>query len=132
MIELGKTYKDGLGRDVRIICVDSKNGEFPIVGLVSLEDGQEFTSSFQKDGRYAYTKSANDLILPEDFTKFEIDEPVMVRNDDNGSWRRRYFAGVDGHGNPRTYGVGKTKWSSKGDYTVWLQCRRPTKEELES
>ena len=131
MIELGKTYKDGLGRDVRIICVDSKNGEFPIVGLVSLEDGQEFTSSFQKDGRYAYTKSANDLILPEDFTKFAIDEPVMVRDIDYQEWRQENFAGVDSYGRAIAWTKG-TKWASDGKTEHWKQCRRPTKEELES
>ena len=127
MIELGKTYPDGDGDMWRVICVD-KEGDYPVVAICG-----EAVSSFTVEGQCVRgAPSPNDLILPEDFTKFAIDEPVMVRNDYNGSWRRRYFAGVDGHGNPRTYGVGKTKWSSKGDYAVWLQCRRPTKEELES
>ena len=131
MIELNKVYKDRSGNDVRIICVDRQD-DTPIVGLLMMEDG-EYLACYTAGGQYIPDEpSANDLILPEDFRTFAIDEPVMVRNDDNGSWRRRYFAGVDGHGNPRTYRVGKTKWSSKGDYTVWLQCRRPTKEELES
>ena len=131
MIELNKTYKDGLGRDVRIICVDF-NDQHPIIGIVSGYLG-DFIACFTAEGRYLLEEpSANDLILPEDFTKFEIDEPVMVRDFDFQEWGRWHFAGVANNGKARTYVGGKTKWSSKGYFLSWKQCRRPTKEELES
>ena len=131
MIELNKTYKDGLGRDVRIICVDF-NDQQPIIGIVSGDFG-DLIACFTAEGRYVLEEpSANDLILPEDFTKFAIDEPVMVRDYDNQDWRRWHFAGVASNGKARAYVAGKTKWSSKGDFLSWKQCRRPTKEELES
>ena len=131
MIELNKTYKDGLGRDVRIICVDF-NDQQPIIGIVSGDFG-DFIACFTAEGRYILEEpSANDLILPEDFTKFAIDEPVMVRDYDNQDWMRWHFAGVANNGKARAYVDGKTKWSSQGYFLSWNQCRRPTKEELES
>ena len=131
MIELNKTYKDGLGRDVRIICVDF-NDQHPIIGIVSGDFG-DFIACFTADGRYVLEESsANYLILPEDFTKFAIDEPVMVRVNDSGYWVRRYFAGVTEQGKPTTYSNGQTKWTSETPRLVWKQCRRPTKKELES
>ena len=135
MIELGKTYKDGLGRDVRIICVDKKGGSSPnqpVIGLINCGTG-EYTAYYTAEGRYnPNDSSSNDLILPEDFTKFEIDEPVMVRISDTEYWVRRYFAGVNEQGKPTTYSNGQTKWTSEVSLSVWNQCRRPTQEELES
>ena len=130
MIELNKTYKDGLGRDVRIICVDF-NYQQPIIGIVSSDFG-DFIACFTAEGRYILEEpSANDLILPEDFRTFAIDEPVMVRDRDVGTWVTGNFAGVDFKGRALVWRCG-TKWHSEGETVSWNQCRRPTKEELES
>ena len=134
MIKLGETYKDKRGNDVRIICVD-KRGEFPIVGIASINPrGKEEVRTYTSEGSHlVYEDSTNDLILPEDFTKFEIDEPVMVRDTDEQMWLRRYFARVRG-GKPCVFCGGATSWSidRPSDILPWSQCRRPTKEELES
>ena len=134
MIKLGETYKDKCGNDVRIICVD-KRGEFPIVGIVSSNHcGEEGIKTYTSEGTYCVNAGSDyDLILPEDFTKFEIDEPVMVRDTDEQMWLRRYFARVRG-GKPCVFCGGATSWSidRPSDILPWSQCRRPTKEELES
>ena len=130
MIELGKTYKDGLGRDVRIICVDRKDVSYRIIGLFMGKES-EITSFYSKDGKSSVCRSEYDLILPEDFRTFAIDEPVMVRYSDDEPWERENFAGVDEDGNATAWYWG-TKWASKGKREAWSQCRRPTKEELES
>ena len=130
MIELNKTYKDGLGRDVRIICVDRQD-DTPIVGLIMMEDW-EYLACYTAGGQYILEEpSANDLILPEDFRTFAIDEPVMVRDRDVGAWVTGNFAGVDFKGRALVWRCG-TKWHSEGETVSWNQCRRPTKEELES
>ena len=132
MIKLGETYKDKSGNDVRIICVD-KRGEFPIVGIVSINPrGKEEVMSYTSEGSYlVYEGSPHDLILPEDYSTYKVDEPVMVRDHDEGEWKRRYFAGVRG-GKPCVFCGGATSWSvgSPDHMLVWNQCRRPTKEEL--
>ena len=132
MIKLGETYKDKSGNDVRIICVD-KRGEFPIVGIVSINPrGKEEVMSYTSEGSYlVYEGSPHDLIIPEDYSTYVIDEPVMVRDTDEEMWLRRYFAGVKDD-KPCTWCNGATSWSvdSPEDMLAREQCRRPTKEEL--
>ena len=132
MIKLGETYKDKSGNDVRIICVD-KRGEFPIVGIASINPrGKEEVKTYTSEGSYlVYGNSPNDLILPEDYSTYKIDEPVMVWDHDEEGWLRRYFAGVKAD-KPCAWNDGATSWSvdSPDHMLVWNQCRRPTKEEL--
>ena len=67
-----------------------------------------------------------------EWDEFIIDEPVMVKNRDNEPWLRRYFAGVDfEHGHPTAWMNGKTSWTAESR-SPWIQCRKPTQEELES
>ena len=130
MIELNKVYKDRRGNDVRIICVDRQD-DSPIVGLLMMEDG-EYLACYTAGGQYIPDEpSANDLILPEDYSSYKIDEPVMVRDNDGAEWLRRYFAGVKAD-KPCAWDNGATSWSvgSSEDMLAWDQCRRPTKEEL--
>ena len=132
MIKLGETYKDKFGNDVRIICVD-KRGECPIVGIVSSNPcGKEEIKVYTSEGTHWLKEgSGYDLILPEDYSTYVIDEPVMVRDHDKEEWLRRYFAGVKAD-KPRAWNCGTTSWSvgSPDNTLAWNQCRRPTKEEL--
>ena len=48
------------------------------------------------------------------YEDFKIDEPVMVKLFEGKVWEKRYFAGVDQGGRPRTWSDGKTKWSARG------------------
>ena len=132
MIELGKTYQDKSGNSVRIICVDRKGGApFSVIGLCN-ECGMEDIKSYTAEGtRHRVSGSGYDLILPEDYSTYVIDEPVMVRDTDEELWLRRYFAGVRG-GRPCVFCGGATSWSMDrpSDILPWSQCRRPTKEEL--
>lgn len=129
MIELGKTYPDKSGNQVRIICVDRQD-DTPIVGLLMMED-VEYLACYTAGGQYIPDEpSANDLILPEDYSSYKIDEPVMVRDHGEGDWLPRYFAGMRG-GKPYTWNLGATSWSNaKRSPVLWNQCRRPTAEEL--
>ena len=132
MIKLGETYKDKCGNDVRIICVD-KRGNLPIVGIVSTEGcDKDYVETYTFEGKYLlYEDSDYDLILPEDFRTYKIDEPVMVRDSDEEGWLRRYFAGVKDD-TPCAWTDGATSWSVgfSDDLLAWNQCRRPTPEEL--
>ena len=132
MIKLGETYKDKCGNDVRIICVD-KRGNLPIVGIVSSNHfGEEEVKSYTPEGTYWVKEGSDyDLIIPEDYSTYVIDEPVMVWDTDEEMWLRRYFAGVKDD-KPCAWVGGTTSWTSDDpkNITLWNQCRRPTKEEL--
>lgn len=55
-----------------------------------------------------------------DWSKVPIDTPILVRDEDNDEWSRRYFAGVC-HGRVYGWDDGKTSWSvsSKEECTYW-------------
>ena len=130
MIKLGETYKNKCGNDVRIICVD-KRGGLPIVGIVSSNHCDKVMTYTTGGTSWVREGSDYDLIIPEDFSMFEVDEPVMVRDIYGEMWLRRYFAGVKDD-KPCTWCNGATSWSVdySEDMLAWEQCRRPTKEEL--
>ena len=127
-IEMGKTYRLRDGRPARVICVDAK-GEQPVVALVPNIDG-EYTIRTSLVGEF-YTNQEHDLDLIEvgPYDDFKIDEPVMVRDDSENKWIRRYFAGVAPDGRATTWNVGATSWTTESR-TSWNFCRRPTPEEL--
>lgn len=126
MIKLGEIYKDKSGRDVRIICVDRKE-KYSVIGLINGDAIHCYTAK----GTYHGIPVKFDLVLPEDFSTYVIDEPVMVRDHDKEEWLRRYFAGVKAD-KPCAWDDGATSWSvgSPDHMLAWDQCRRPTKEEL--
>ena len=64
------------------------------------------------------------------YADFVIDEPVMIRDHDHQTWERRHFAGVNVDGKASAWNNGATKWATLYPPTNWLQCRRPTAEEL--
>ena len=132
MIELGKTYKDGNGNDARIVCTD-RAGDYPVIGLLRYATDHESIATYTATGMAnLVAESTFDLIIPEDYSTYKIDEPVMVRDHDNEVWLRRYFAGVKAD-KPCAWDNGATSWSvSSPDHMLaWEQCRRPTTEELE-
>ena len=125
MIELGKTYKDCYGTDMRIICVD-RGGYWSVVGLVDNDILRIYTA----EGKLNKSdESPYDLIIPEDYSTYKVDEPVMVRASEANEWKRMHFADVV-NGMPYAWVNGETSWTTNTAGN-WNQCRRPTTEELE-
>jgi hypothetical protein len=125
-IEMNKKYKTFDGQDVRIICVD-KGGKYPVVGIVG-ENIRTFTET-------GVSCLYDDLGLVEisPFADFKDGDPVMVRNIDSDNWNRRFFSHLDQSAKRNivhAYISGATKWASYGATAAWVQCRRPTAEEL--
>ena len=50
------------GREVRIICTDYKS-DYPIIGLVTIEENKELAYNFQKNGRYYFSEKESSLDL---------------------------------------------------------------------
>ena len=53
-----------------------------------------------------------------DQNKVPIDTKILVRNNENQNWNKRYFAEYD-HGIVRTWTGGKTSWSADGESFPW-------------
>lgn len=54
------------GREVRIICTDAKGdykSDYPIIGLVTIEENKELAYKFQKNGEYYLTNEESSLDL---------------------------------------------------------------------
>jgi len=74
-----EAYKNGAkiqtrdGHEVRIICTDAKDKDFPIIGLVTSCDGNEDVAYYTLEGKLCIPKStirAEDLVIVE-----EVEEP---------------------------------------------------------
>lgn len=132
-ISMDKKYKTRDGRPVRILCVDRKDREYPVVALVQEREDYESVQSFTGKGNFMihYDGDNYDLIEVLPYEDFKIDEPVMVRAGVDGHWYRRHFAGVDTYGSPMAWDCGVTSFTSGNSRAcAWHECRRPTPEEL--
>lgn len=126
-IKLDGKYRTKGGVKVRrVLCVDRNKEDFPVV--VEFENGDIYT--YPIDGRSSHTIWS--LVEVKPYEDFKIDDPVMVKATHENFWRKRHFAGVDSLGRPLAYKHGETSWTSTLEPMPWTECRKPTKEELES
>jgi len=112
--------------------VDRSNKKYPVMALVQEDNsGIEEPLSYTAEGFYRFNKIPHSLDLVEatEWDDFKVDEPVMVRGNENADWCKRYFAGISSAGWPMAWNEGYTSWLADGK-TAWGYCRRPTKEEL--
>lgn len=96
-IELGKTYINGNGNKVRIICVDRLDTEAnAVVGLVKSHDGTEKLQTYSLKGIcFCEYPNKNKNLASECHPAhdWEVDKPIWVRDGD-GEWVARHFARV--------------------------------------
>ena len=119
-LEAGKTYIDADGRKVRIICTDKTGVGAPCLGLVDF-DGQEAINSYEKDG----TGPTNCALVREcdPLEDLPVDAPVWVRDDPDGEWKPRHYAGYkDERGQYVAFMDGNTSHSSEYGLTVSWDC----------
>lgn len=67
---------------------------------------------------------------PVDWSKVAVDTPILVRDSEKESWRKRYFAKYE-NGMVCTWGYGATSWSARGtdDMGVWRMAKLAESEE---
>ena len=53
-----------------------------------------------------------------DWSKVEIDTPILVSDFENSGWLKRYFAKFE-NGKVYAWRDGRTSWSSNGNTDVW-------------
>ena len=60
---------------------------------------------------WKYAKLAEDKKKPEvDWSKVEVDTPILVKNTENEEWNKRYFARYE-NGTIYAWGDGRTSWT---------------------
>lgn len=124
-IKVGMTGKIG-DTEVEIVSEYEWN-HVPVFVAVSI-DGMHIWRVTRSGGCII----TNEKFIPKPpYADFKIDDPVMVKNNSDPSWFKRYFAGVDCYGCPLTFSDAGTSWTSNRTI-IWSQCRRPTEEELNS
>ena len=64
-----------------------------------------------------------------DWSKVEVDTPILVRDNDDGKWIRRYFATYDGEF-VYAWNGGCTSWSE--EYTTGWKCAKLAETEGET
>lgn len=123
-IEMGKKYKTGDGRAVRILCVDMNNA-YPVVAIVTEENGDEDTWGYTAEGQYNTfgPDEEEDLVEVTPFTDLKIDDLIWVKSP--GSWVPRHYAGNNGV-KVYAWNDGRTSHSapSKLSYNLWGEFSR--------
>jgi hypothetical protein len=109
-IKVGDVYQTKNGRTARIIATDKWGNDYPIVALVrDKNDDHETILAYTHDGRLACVHCDNnvDLVLPESYDDWEIDDPIWVWNDLSLVFQR-HFAGIGPDGKVRAWHDGRT------------------------
>lgn len=122
-IKVGDVYKNGDGKEVRIICIDRKDAEYKVLGLLC-DRGDEFIETYTEDGKYrsAFPPSNHDLILPwnqpkTDWTNVAVDTLIEVPI--GGVLVKRYFACSNGGVHLQYFAGGRTsKTANHNNETV--------------
>lgn len=66
---------------------------------------------------------------PVDWSKVPIDTPILVRDLENGRWRKRHFAKYEG-GKVYAFERGRTSWSQDEVFYSWEYAKLATDDEL--
>lgn len=67
---------------------------------------------------------------PVDWSKVAVDTPILVRDNANLEWTKRYFAKYE-NGSVFTWSDGTTSWSSEGHVTAWGLAKLPGRSSNE-
>ena len=63
-----------------------------------------------------------------DWSKVEVDTPILVRHTEDEKWCKRHFAKCDKYGLAYTWKSGRTSWTEE-DLSVWSHAKLPENEE---
>jgi hypothetical protein len=110
-IKVGDVYRTKNDRSVRIIATDRLGTDYPVIGLIKGTDDRENILSFTREGHSAGTNETlfnTDLILPECYDDWEIDDPIWVWDDNDPTPQPRHFAGVAPIGDVLAWHAGLT------------------------
>ena len=131
------TNKEKYGKEILdIACtgdrVAMRNSDNVIVGCRKLEC---LGCAFNTHGKFCndeIEKWANSEYVepPVDWSKVAVDTPILVRDCEEGIWKKRYFAKYEDN-MVYAWGLGATSWSAEGDsdITSWKFAKLADSEE---
>lgn len=127
-IDMNKKYRTRSGLPVRVLCVDRKDEDLPVIVLV-LENGEEYLAACTAEGEYLVSKEecSFDLVEVSEWDDFKQDDKVLV-SEDGKTWYKRYFNKVI-DGVPYAFDGGITSWTADAmhDYgcsSPWKYCKK--------
>lgn len=130
-IDMNKKYKTRSGLPVRIVCVDRKDEEMNVVGLIGVDADCELILTWDKNGSFLNSKNLDeyDLIEISPYEDFKVDDLCVVK-DYCGNHFFRYFA-KEMEGIAYCFQNGKTSVTGCNELlTQWPTCRKATPEEI--
>ena len=130
---MNKKWRTKDGRDARIVCVDLKREDYPILCLVTHENGIEDTLALTEDLSLYSDNREPFLIEVTPWDDIKIDDPVVCWDANSSVRYKRHFAGVSENGRPRAWDKGLTSFSADGDDAdkiFWGYCRPATEAEI--
>ena len=99
-----------------VLAFDKKRNEVCTCRNISCSICGFYTGADCADSRKEWLNSEYDE--PVDWSKVPVDTPILVRNNENQNWNKRYFAEYD-NGIVRTWTGGRTSWSAGGGSLAW-------------
>ena len=63
-----------------------------------------------------------------DWSKVKVDTPILVRDDENKGWNKRYFAKYE-DGKVYAWDCGCTSWNAEGHTSIWNFAKLAESEE---
>lgn len=122
LISMDKKYRTRDGRAVMLLMTTLKNAQYPVAGIVTLNDGQQTVMNFTDRGRRFSdgSETAIDLIEVTLFDDLKIDDPVVVTIGSQGSVGRVFhFAGTTEDRRPKVWAQGRTSLTVKNKVCDW-------------
>lgn len=65
-----------------------------------------------------------------DWSKVKVDTPILVKDNEEGGWRKRYFAGFK-YGKVCAWLGGATSWTANSNMNSWKYAKLAESEEQE-
>ena len=130
------TNKEKYGNKIIELAIDEgvlalKNGEPAPCAKIKCEDCDYGKSDSCGGSEYKFREWLNSEYVepPVDWSKVAVDTPILVRDCEEGIWRKRYFAKYE-NGIVYAWQCGATSWSSnRGDINNWGMAKLAESEE---
>ena len=130
------TNKEKYGNEIIELAANNlslglRNGKPTLCTNIECEDCDfnEKSTGECKGGAYGFCEWLNSEYVepPVDWSKVAVDTPILVRDSEKESWRKRYFAKYY-NGIVYAWGGGTTSWSAERS-TYWKMAKLAESEE---
>ena len=130
------TNKEKYGNKIIELAIDEgvlalKNGEPALCAKIKCEDCDFCEPDSCGRSTYNFREWLNSEYVepPVDWSKVEVDTPILVRDSEKNVWKKRYFAKYE-NGMVCTWGYGATSWSADSDNVCdWEMAKLAEGEE---